>query len=132
MSRHPAIPALLLASLLSASCGKSDIVILQDKGSDTMVNLMQLLSEGYLGVGDKVVVAVTGGGSGTGIKSLKVGYNKIHGYYIEVTRANDGAVPPEYIRKQTLVNAERYITPEMKEVEAQVLNAEERILVGDR
>jgi DNA mismatch repair protein MutS len=64
----------------------------------------------------------------TGIKSLKVGYNKIHGYYIEVTRANDDAVPAEYIRKQTLVNAERYITPEMKDVEAQVLNAEERIL----
>ena len=59
-----------LLLVLLASCGKSEIVILQDKGSDTMVNLMQLLSEGYLGVGTKVVVAVTGGGSGTGIKSL--------------------------------------------------------------
>jgi DNA mismatch repair protein MutS len=64
----------------------------------------------------------------TGIKSLKVGFNKVHGYYIEVTKAKDGNLPLEYIRKQTLVNAERYITPEMKEVEAQVLNAEERIL----
>ncbi|MCW5874309.1 MAG: DNA mismatch repair protein MutS [Anaerolineales bacterium] len=65
----------------------------------------------------------------TGIKSLKVGYNRVHGYYIEVTKAkDDGNLPAEYIRKQTLVNAERYITPEMKEVEAQVLNAEERIL----
>jgi DNA mismatch repair protein MutS len=63
----------------------------------------------------------------TGIKSLKVGYNKIFGYYIEVTRANTDQVPEEYIRKQTLVNAERYITPEMKEYEALVLNAEERI-----
>jgi len=63
----------------------------------------------------------------TGIKSLKVGYNKIFGYYIEVTRSNAGAVPEEYIRKQTLVNAERYITPEMKEYESLVLNAEERI-----
>ena len=63
----------------------------------------------------------------TGIKSLKVGYNKIFGYYLEVTRANAGAVPDEYIRKQTLVNAERYITPEMKEYESLVLNAEERI-----
>jgi DNA mismatch repair protein MutS len=63
----------------------------------------------------------------TGIKSLKVGYNKVFGYYIEVTRANDNLVPSEYIRKQTLVNAERYITPEMKEYEALVLNAEERI-----
>jgi len=64
----------------------------------------------------------------TGIKTLKVGFNKVHGYYIEVTKAKDGNLPEEYIRKQTLVNAERYITPEMKEVEAQVLNAEERIL----
>ena len=63
----------------------------------------------------------------TGIKSLKVGYNKVFGYYIEVTRANAAAVPAEYIRKQTLVNAERYITPEMKEYETLVLNAEERI-----
>ncbi len=63
----------------------------------------------------------------TGIKSLKVGYNKVFGYYIEVTRSNSDSVPPEYIRKQTLVNAERYITPEMKEYEALVLNAEERI-----
>ncbi|MGH2581905.1 MAG: DNA mismatch repair protein MutS [Anaerolineales bacterium] len=64
----------------------------------------------------------------TGIKTLKVGFNKVHGYYIEVTKAKDGAVPAEYIRRQTLVNAERYITPEMKDVESQVLNAEERIL----
>jgi DNA mismatch repair protein MutS len=63
----------------------------------------------------------------TGIKTLKVGYNKVFGYYIEVTRANTDLVPPEYIRKQTLVNAERYITPEMKEYEALVLNAEETI-----
>ncbi|MDI6695938.1 MAG: DNA mismatch repair protein MutS [Anaerolineales bacterium] len=63
----------------------------------------------------------------TGIKSLKVGYNKVFGYYIEVTHANTGAIPAEYIRKQTLVNAERYITPEMKEYETLVLNAEDRI-----
>lgn len=63
----------------------------------------------------------------TGIKSLKVGYNKVFGYYIEVTRANADTVPAEYIRKQTLVNAERYITPELKEYETLVLNAEDRI-----
>jgi DNA mismatch repair protein MutS len=62
----------------------------------------------------------------TGIKSLKVGYNKVFGYYIEVTKANAAAVPEAYIRKQTLVNAERYITPELKEYEALILNAEER------
>jgi DNA mismatch repair protein MutS len=64
----------------------------------------------------------------TGIKTLKVGYNKVFGYYIEITNANAGMVPSDYIRKQTLVNAERYITPEMKEYETLVLNAEDRIL----
>ena len=63
----------------------------------------------------------------TGIKTLKVGYNKVYGYYIEVTKSNTDLVPDEYIRKQTLVNAERYITPELKEYETLVLNAEERI-----
>ena len=63
----------------------------------------------------------------TGIRTLKVGYNKVFGYYLEVTHSNTAQVPPEYIRKQTLVNAERYITPEMKEYESLVLNAEERI-----
>jgi DNA mismatch repair protein MutS len=63
----------------------------------------------------------------TGIKSLKVGYNKVFGYYIEITNTHTDQVPAEYIRKQTLVNAERYITPEMKDYEARVLTAEERI-----
>jgi len=61
-----------------------------------------------------------------------VGYNKVFGYYLEVTKANTDMVPEEYIRKQTLVNAERYITPELKEYETQVLNAEERILDLER
>jgi len=63
----------------------------------------------------------------TGIKSLKVGYNKVFGYYIEISQGQAGNAPSEYIRKQTLVNAERFITPEMKEYETLVLNAEERI-----
>nr|MBN1229838.1 DNA mismatch repair protein MutS [Anaerolineae bacterium] len=63
----------------------------------------------------------------TGIKNLKVGYNKVFGYYIEVTRANTDLVPDDYMRKQTLVNAERYITSQMKEVEVRLLNAEEEI-----
>ncbi len=64
----------------------------------------------------------------TGIKNLKVGYNKVHGYYIEVSKANTQRVPPEYERRQTLVNAERYITPELKEYEALIFNADERQL----
>ena len=63
----------------------------------------------------------------TGIKTLKVGYNKVFGYYIEISQGQAANAPAEYIRKQTLVNAERYITPEMKEYETLVLNAEERI-----
>lgn len=64
----------------------------------------------------------------TGIRSLKVGYNKVFGYYIEVTHANSHLIPPEYIRKQTLANAERYITPELKEYEQEILGAEEKII----
>ena len=63
----------------------------------------------------------------TGIKTLKVGYNKVFGYYIEISRGAAEKAPESYIRKQTLVNAERFITPEMKEYETLVLNAEERI-----
>jgi DNA mismatch repair protein MutS len=62
------------------------------------------------------------------IKSLKVGYNKVFGYYIEVTKTHQEKVPESYIRKQTLANAERYITPELKEYESLVLNADERRL----
>ncbi len=62
----------------------------------------------------------------SGIGSLKIGYNKVFGYYIEVTNAHKDKVPEHFIRKQTLVNAERYITPELKEVEEKILSAEER------
>ena len=63
----------------------------------------------------------------TGIKSLKVSFNKVFGYYIEVSHANAKLVPDDYMRKQTLVNAERFITPELKEHEARILSAVERI-----
>lgn len=68
----------------------------------------------------------------TGISSLKVGFNKVFGYYLEVTKANTDRVPDDYIRKQTLTNSERYITPELKEYETLILNAEERILEIER
>jgi DNA mismatch repair protein MutS len=62
----------------------------------------------------------------TGIRSLKVRYNSVFGYFIEVTKSNLGAVPPHYHRKQTMVNAERFITPELKQIEDRILGAEER------
>lgn len=65
----------------------------------------------------------------TGIKTLKIGYNRVFGYYIEVTHSQTHAVPPTYVRKQTLANAERYITPELKEYETKVLGAQEKIVV---
>ncbi len=62
-----------------------------------------------------------------GLKQIKVGYNRVFGYYIELSRARGDQVPPHFVRKQTLVGAERYITPELKEFEDQALGAEEKI-----
>ena len=64
----------------------------------------------------------------TGIKNLKVGFNKVFGYYIEVTKSNLPQVPERYIRKQTLTNCERYITEELKELENQILGAEDKVI----
>ena len=64
----------------------------------------------------------------TGIPSLKVGFNNVFGYYIEVTHTHKSRIPSDYIRKQTLTNAERYVTPQLKEYEEKVLHAEEKIL----
>ena len=63
----------------------------------------------------------------TGVSSLKVGYNRVFGYYLEVSRANLSRVPLDYLRRQTLVGAERFITPELKEYEARILGAQERM-----
>ncbi len=63
----------------------------------------------------------------TGIKTLKVGYNRVFGYYLEVTRANSHLVPEDYMRKQTLVNAERFITEDLKEKESHILHAQEKL-----
>src|SRR5699024_244286 len=63
----------------------------------------------------------------TGIKNLRIKYNKVFGYYLEVTNSYKDLVPEDYIRKQTLTNAERYITPELKELEDTILGAEEKL-----
>ena len=96
-----------------------------------------IIKEGYDGELDKLL-SLTRDGRGwiaaledkerkkTGINSLKVGYNSVFGYYIEVTKANTGLVPDDYIRKQTLVNAERYINQELKGYEYTILNAEDK------
>jgi DNA mismatch repair protein MutS len=96
-----------------------------------------LIREGYHPLLDELRETAKGGKSWiakfqaeeirrTGINTLKVGFNKVFGYYIEITHAQGSKVPGEYIRKQTVKNAERYITPELKEYEDKVLRAEER------
>jgi DNA mismatch repair protein MutS len=68
----------------------------------------------------------------TGIRSLKVGFNQVFGYYLEISHANREAIPVEYVRKQTLVNGERYITPELKEKETLVLNARSAMIAREQ
>jgi DNA mismatch repair protein MutS len=68
----------------------------------------------------------------TGVSTLKVGFNKVHGYYIEISRSHHIEVPTEYVRRQTLKNAERYITPELKQFEEQVLSASEKALALEK
>lgn len=68
----------------------------------------------------------------TGLPKLKVGYNKVHGFYIEISKAQAASAPPDYIRRQTLKAAERFITPELKEFEDKVLGARERALARER
>ena len=68
----------------------------------------------------------------TGVRTLKVGYNQVFGYYIEVSKSQTGSLPEDYIRRQTLTNAERYIVPELKEYESVVLNARERLAEAEQ
>ncbi|HRZ53730.1 MAG TPA: DNA mismatch repair protein MutS, partial [Candidatus Contendobacter sp.] len=68
----------------------------------------------------------------TGISTLKLGFNRVHGYYIEVTRAQSQAVPADYLRRQTLKGAERYITPELQEFEHKVLHAQDQALAREK
>src|SRR6185436_18650729 len=68
----------------------------------------------------------------TGISSLKIKFNSVFGYYIEISNANKHLAPPDYDRKQTLVNAERFTTPELKEYESKVLDAQEKIVAIER
>lgn len=122
-------PCLQEFDFLTASIADDPPATLQNSG---------IIKEGYSAELDQVITASQNARDWinnleniererTGIKTLKVGYNRVFGYYIEITRSNSNLAPSEYIRKQTLVNAERYITPEMKEYETLVLNAEERI-----
>ena len=92
-------------------------------------DLERLISRVVYGTaGARDLVALAAEKEKTGIKSLKVGFNKVFGYYIEVSKSYYDQVPPEYIRKQTLVNCERYITQELKDMEHTILSAQDRIV----
>ncbi|HLH14430.1 MAG TPA: DNA mismatch repair protein MutS, partial [Solirubrobacteraceae bacterium] len=103
----------------------------------------RLIRDGYDSARDELIAAIaetrrwlaeleSAERARTGIRSLKVGYNQVFGYYLEVTHAHRDRVPADYVRKQTLANAERYITPQLKEAEARILHAEERIGAVER
>jgi DNA mismatch repair protein MutS len=119
-----------LADLLERSIGAEPPVTLRDGN---------LIREGYNEELDELIHLLRDGKAlilglenqereKTGITKLKIGYNKVFGYYIEVSNAHLEKVPEHYLRKQTLVNAERYITPQLKEFESRVLTAQERRL----
>ncbi len=82
--------------------------------------------------GDYLLALETRERERTGINTLKVGYNRVHGFYIEISRSDDTPLPDDYIRRQTIKNSERYITPELKAHETKVLQADEKALARER
>lgn len=107
----------------AAQLGKGDIIAARvDEQLDTLRQLARHGKEYLLSLQQKEMER-------TGISSLKISYNNVFGYYLEVRNTHKEKVPPEWIRKQTLVNAERYITPELKEYEEKILGAEEKIYI---
>ena len=123
-----------MAALLSASLVEQPPALLRDggviaPGHDAELDELRLLSTDA----DAFLVALeTRERERTGIAALKVGYNRVHGYYIELGRTHADKVPPEYTRRQTIKGAERYITEELKQFEDKVLSARERALMRER
>ena len=105
----------------ASQLGRGDVIA---AGVDTQLDELREISRGGK---DYLLQMQQREGERTGINSLKISYNNVFGYYIEVRNTFRDRVPPEWIRKQTLVNAERYITPELKEYEEKILSAEGRI-----
>ena len=129
LSEHPEIHQLLQRALV-----ESPPVLIRDggviaEGYDQDLDELRGLSENA----DRYLIDLESRERArTGIDKLKVGYNRIHGYYIEVSRLQAESVPSDYIRRQTLKNAERYIVPELKEFESKVLSARQRSLAREK
>jgi len=106
-----------------APANPSNLLVIRDGANSELDELRELTSSSR----DKLLEVQTRERERTGIPSLKVDFNNVFGYYIEITNAHKSKVPDDYDRKQTLANAERYITPELKEHEQKILGAEERM-----
>ncbi|GGK66377.1 DNA mismatch repair protein MutS [Amphritea balenae] len=123
-----------LSQLLNNAVIENPPVVIRDggviaPGYDTELDELRGLSEN---AGDYLVQLETREKERTGISTLKVGYNRVHGYFIEIGKAQKADLPAEYIRRQTLKNAERYITPELKEFEDKALSAKSRALSREK
>ena len=123
-----------LAELLQRAVIENPPVVVRDggviaEGYDEELDELRSLSEN---AGNYLMDLETRERERTGIATLKVGYNRVHGYYIEIGRANSDQAPAEYIRRQTLKNAERFITPELKEFEDKALSAKSRALAREK
>ena len=123
-----------LADLLERAIIDNPPVVIRDggvirEGFDEELDELRNISEN---AGQFLLDVETRERERTGISTLKVGYNRVHGYYIEITRAQSGQAPVDYIRRQTLKNAERFITPELKEFEDKALSAKSRSLAREK
>ncbi len=123
-----------LASTLERAVVDNPPVVIRDggviqTGFDESLDELRALSEN---AGEYLVQVEQRERERTGISTLKVGYNRVHGYYIEISRAQSDHAPADYIRRQTLKNAERFITPELKEFEDKALSAKSRALAREK
>lgn len=123
-----------LSTLLNKAVINNPPVVIRDggviaEGYDSELDELRGLSEN---AGNYLLDLETRERDRTGISTLKVGYNRVHGYYIEIGKAQSAELPAEYIRRQTLKNAERYITPELKEFEDKALSAKSRALAREK
>lgn len=123
-----------LCALLEKAVIENPPAVIRDggviaEGYDSELDELRNISSN---AGDYLVELETRERERTGINTLKVGYNRVHGYYIEISRAQSEAAPTEYIRRQTLKNAERFITPELKEFEDRALSSKSRALSREK
>tara|TARA_R110002072_G_scaffold172728_5_gene327095 strand:+ start:41238 stop:43895 length:2658 start_codon:yes stop_codon:yes gene_type:complete len=129
ISEHPACCELLANAIIDnppATTREGGVIAF---GFDAELDELRNLSEN---AGQFLVDLETREKEKTGLSSLKVGYNRVHGYYIEISRLQSGDAPTEYIRRQTLKNAERFITPELKEFEDKALSSKSRALAREK